>query len=185
MDCPYFRYFIFPFISLVIPLSGCSVPQLYVFSSNCMSLFSTVTVTVLVLCKWYPSLSSCTPGNSKPRILLAVIYQYTPPYYICKHPWIQKPGRLWCHTCLGYWAYKLWKWTGPSMPSCPYLSFSSSVGLTCPSFLREVMLKQFLLTRWILQYCVIFIVIRPASWSSGQGLWLLILRSRVWFPVLP
>ena len=24
-----------------------------------------------------------------------------------------------------------------------------------------------------------------ASWSSGQGLWLLIMRSRVWFPVLP
>ena len=26
---------------------------------------------------------------------------------------------------------------------------------------------------------------RPASWSSGQGLWLLIMRSRVRFPVLP
>ena len=26
---------------------------------------------------------------------------------------------------------------------------------------------------------------RPASWSSGQGLWLLIKRSRVRFPVLP
>ena len=26
---------------------------------------------------------------------------------------------------------------------------------------------------------------KPASWSSGQGLWLLIMRSRVRFPVLP
>ena len=29
------------------------------------------------------------------------------------------------------------------------------------------------------------LAIRPASWSSGQGLWLLIMRSRVRFPVLP
>ena len=28
------------------------------------------------------------------------------------------------------------------------------------------------------------ILFRPASWSSGQGLWLLIMRSRVRFPVL-
>ena len=27
--------------------------------------------------------------------------------------------------------------------------------------------------------------VRPASWSSGQSLWLLIMRSRVRFPVLP
>ena len=27
--------------------------------------------------------------------------------------------------------------------------------------------------------------LRPVSWSSGQGLWLLIIRSRVRFPVLP
>ena len=33
-------------------------------------------------------------------------------------------------------------------------------------------------------YRVIF-RIWPASWSSGQGLWLLIMRSRVRFPVLP
>ena len=26
---------------------------------------------------------------------------------------------------------------------------------------------------------------RPASWSSGQGLWLLIMRPRIRFPVLP
>jgi hypothetical protein len=134
-----------------------------VFSSNCISLFGTVTVNVLVLCKWYPLLCSCTPGSSKSRILLAVIYQYRPPYYICSHSWIQKPGRLWCHTCLGYRAYIIWKWAGPFMPSCPYLSFSSSVGLTRPSFLREVMLKHYLLTRWILQYCVIFIVIHSAN----------------------
>ena len=30
-----------------------------------------------------------------------------------------------------------------------------------------------------------FVVNRPASWSSGQGLCLLIIRSRVRFPVLP
>ena len=29
------------------------------------------------------------------------------------------------------------------------------------------------------------ITLRPASWSSGQGLWLLIMRSRIRFPVLP
>ena len=28
-------------------------------------------------------------------------------------------------------------------------------------------------------------VFRPSSWSSGQGFWLLIMRSRVRFPVLP
>ena len=28
-------------------------------------------------------------------------------------------------------------------------------------------------------------IYRPSSWSSGQGLWLLIMRSRVRFPVLP
>ena len=31
----------------------------------------------------------------------------------------------------------------------------------------------------------LYLKYRPASWSSGQGLWLLIMRSRVRFPVLP
>ena len=147
----------------------CVFFQLYVYF--------TVIVTVLILCKWYPSLYSCKLGNSKPRILLAVIYQYTPPYYICSHSWIQKPGRPWCHTCLGYRAYTLWKWAGPSMPSCPYFSFSSSVGLTCPSsFLCEVMLKHFLLTRWIMQYCVIFIVMFSRVMNNLVQIWLWITR---------
>jgi hypothetical protein len=32
---------------------------------------------------------------------------------------------------------------------------------------------------------IIYFTIRPASWSSGQSLWLLIMRFRVRFPVLP
>ena len=34
-------------------------------------------------------------------------------------------------------------------------------------------------------YIYIYIYIWPASWSSGQSLWLLIMRSRVRFPALP
>jgi hypothetical protein len=45
-----------------------------------------------------------------------------------------------------------------------------------------------LITKWqpssfFLQFY--FSVLRPSSWSSGQSVWLLIVRSRVWLPVLP
>jgi len=35
------------------------------------------------------------------------------------------------------------------------------------------------------EFSVLYLQSRPASWSSGQSLWLLIMRSRVRFPVLP
>jgi hypothetical protein len=34
-------------------------------------------------------------------------------------------------------------------------------------------------------YCINYYEERPASWSSSQSFWLLIMRSRVWFPALP
>ena len=41
------------------------------------------------------------------------------------------------------------------------------------------------LNRFMARYKLKFLLKRPASWSSGQGLCLLIMRSRVRFPVLP
>ena len=38
---------------------------------------------------------------------------------------------------------------------------------------------------YIRNHAIYIFVIRPASWSSGQSLWLLIMRSRVRFPALP
>jgi hypothetical protein len=37
----------------------------------------------------------------------------------------------------------------------------------------------------LLNYLLLHFRMRPASWSSGQNFWLLIMRSRVRFPVLP
>ena len=41
------------------------------------------------------------------------------------------------------------------------------------------------LKTWMFYFILFHDVFRPASWSSGQGLWLLIMRSQVRFPVLP
>ena len=38
---------------------------------------------------------------------------------------------------------------------------------------------------WVTSFPTLYNLIWPASWSSGQSLWLLIMRSRVRFPVLP
>ena len=50
-----------------------------------------------------------------------MICESTPPRYICSHSWTQKLGRLWCHTCLVYQTYTLWKQASPSTQSCPHL----------------------------------------------------------------
>ena len=54
---------------------------------------------------------------------------------------------------------------------------------------KSVRLVEVGLARWVIQrwtkYRGRYWSVWPASWSSGQGLWLLIMRSRVRFPVLP
>jgi hypothetical protein len=40
-------------------------------------------------------------------------------------------------------------------------------------------------TLHLIFYIVLHFYTQPASWSSGQSFWLLIMVSGVWFPVLP
>jgi hypothetical protein len=63
----------------------------------------------------------------------------------------------------------------------------------CNICMKKCMFLKFFVKYFVVLYVIIknyipsthLICNRPASWFSGQSFWLLIMRSRVWFPVLP
>ena len=74
-------------------------------------------------------------------------------------------------------------WQSAALPISRLTPLHST--LTLPSYFLLILQSTFLWQIFPPEFCTHNFSHRPASWSSGQGLWLLIMRSRFRFPVLP
>ena len=92
-----------------------------------------------------------------------------------------------------HWRAALFRLYQSAVSTCNTLHFDSHyknfhfLNYFCNSWLLNYISTSIALLSSRVNCCIfiVFTLFWPASWSSGQGLWLLIISSRVRFPVLP